>query len=322
MGISSLVSSLALVLGCSGGLDSPTPHQSSFLSLPSTQSSVPTLLTSLVTPGLGFLARNREQSQFTWRHSSQHVTVSLPLLTHTHPGVRRRRNSALVALQGSTGISHLCFLKSAHFSPLHTLSWWKVKPLAVALGFSHTWQRAVAAAALAPLPQTRKSWPRTSKAWSGREEGHSYKPAGAAASCCAPHSPNASGSTKNSRAPLGQELTCERTEGAGGQTSTARLIWGILCSETTLPFYSQLLHDLSQGAEVLGALVLCYIPCSHPVVFLRPFMGISCFASIKQSGTEVLTTPSAAYSSGGMRKVGCSCRLKRWWMENCWEMLI
>lgn len=144
----------------------------------------------------------------------------------------------------------------------------------------------------------------------------------AAASCCAPHSPNASGSTKNSRAPLGQELTCEHAEGAGGLTSTARLIRGILRSETTLPFYSQLLHDLSQGAEVLGALVPCYIPCSHPVVFLRPFMGISCFASIKQSGTEVLTTPSAAYSSGGMRKVGCSCRLKRWWMENCWEMLI
>lgn len=111
------MSSLALVLGWSGSLDSPTPRQSSFLSLPSTQSSVPTLLTSLVTPGLGFLAQNREQSQFTWRHSSQHVTVSLPLLAHTHPGVRRRRNSALVALQGNTGISHRASSNLPTFPP-------------------------------------------------------------------------------------------------------------------------------------------------------------------------------------------------------------
>lgn len=111
-------------------------------------------------------------------------------------------------------------------------------------------------------------------------------------------------------------------EEAGGQPSPEGLIQGILHAETTLSFYSQLLHEPSQGAEVLQALFLCYIPCSHIFVFLRPVTGISCFAPIKKHGTEVLITPSTIYSSGDMRKVRCSSRLKRWWMEDCWEMLI
>lgn len=107
--------------------------------------------------------------------NSQHVIMSLPLYCHPVwcPSGLEICNSG--SAEQVRDFTRLCFLTCAHFFLLCILSWWKMKTLAIALGFSHIWQRGVTAVALARLPKIRKSWPRTSNEWSLREKGCSHR---------------------------------------------------------------------------------------------------------------------------------------------------
>jgi len=94
--------------------------------------------------------------------NSQHVIMTLPLYHHPVwcPSGLEICNSG--SAEQARDFTQVCFLTSAHFFLLHILSLWKMKILAIALGFLHIWQRGVAAVALAKLSKIRKSWPRIS----------------------------------------------------------------------------------------------------------------------------------------------------------------
>lgn len=106
---------------------------------------------------------------------SQHVIMSLPLYRHPVwcPSGLEICDSG--SAEQFRDFRHLCFLTCANFFLLHILSGWKMKTLAIALGFSHIWWRGVTAVALARLPKIRKSWPRTSNEYSLREKGCSHR---------------------------------------------------------------------------------------------------------------------------------------------------
>lgn len=159
-------------------------------------------------------------------------------------------------------------------------------------------------------------------------------PARSAVSCSAPHSPNAPWKYEGPQNSLwaSPELICEFMdagvwEEAEWQTSAKDLIEGIshsMCKSPTSGFYSQLLRDPSQGTEVLRTSVpmLARKHVSRLFYFSDLSRGFIALHPIKQFGTEVLRIPSSTYSFGDMIKIGCSYRLKRQRMENCWKVLI
>lgn len=189
--ISSLVNSLTLVFGCTVDLDNPTlsvipascpsEHWIIFwhggpypVLFPYLTNVINDVMTASVKkwdswPEYGTMPLHIQTP------SSQHVITSLPLYHHPvwcPSGLEICNTGSVEQVRDFT---HLCFLTCAHFFLLHILSWWKMKTLAVGLGFSHTWQRGVTAVALARQPKARKSWPRSSNEWSLREKGCSHR---------------------------------------------------------------------------------------------------------------------------------------------------
>lgn len=260
---------------------------------------------------------NMEQCCFTLRHSA--VIVSLPLYRHPVWCPSGLEICTSGSAEQAGHFARLCFLTCAHLFLLCILSWWAMETSAIALGFSHIC-RGESQSSFGPAPRMNGV--------ARRRDVHTGLPSACCLLLCStqPWCPLEPRRTQSSSGANWEgadaAVSGRRVTGICKAPSTGNLALQGRKSRFQLLFPA-LAWPESRNRRAPGL-------CSHAgmtarwqiFLFLRPVGWIYCFASVKQLGTEVLIISSSIYSSGDMTKIGCSYRLKRQWVENCWKLLV